>query len=81
MNQQVRIWLLGKARSELADTLKQLAEFERLLKLYHARNQGEDGYTPGIWYQEKECTLAKKQLKLEVEHLQAVVDSLSLAEN
>jgi hypothetical protein len=78
MNQQVRLWLLGKARSDLADTLKQLAECERLRKLYHSRNQGEDGYTPGIWYQEKEYTLGKKRLKLEAEHLQAVVDSLSI---
>jgi hypothetical protein len=77
MNQQVRLWLLDKARCDLADTLKRLNECERLRKLYHARNQGEDGYTPGIWYQENECTLGKKQLKLEAEHLQAVVDSLS----
>jgi hypothetical protein len=77
MHKAVRLWLLSKARAELTEVLAALRETQRLKELYHRRNAGEDGHTPGIWYQEQECEQAEKRQQANVATMRQVVAELS----
>ena len=77
MKTAVRLWLLSKASAELTECLDALRETQRLKDIYHRHNAGEDGHTPGIWYQEQECEQAEKRQQANVATMRQVVAELS----
>ena len=76
MTAAIRRWLHRKASRELQQAISRTDETQRMLTLYAARNRGEDGYTPGIWYQELEFTAALSSSRDEIEFLRLVVKEL-----
>lgn len=77
INTLVKRWLHRQACAEHEKAQADLDEIQRMHDLYAARNRGEDGYEPGIWYQEQELAPLLVEQRTEVEFLRSVVDELS----
>jgi hypothetical protein len=76
----ISMWLLRKAEKDFAKAKKVYRENKRLHAEYARRNRGEDGWRPGIWYQEQEISEALPTLKAEMEFLRSVVRDLKNCE-
>ena len=76
MGPNLKKWLRAQLLHELKEARNGLRESKCLHKEYARRNRGEDGWKPGIWYQEQEFEKSIKQDKAELEFLRRCLEEL-----
>lgn len=69
-------WLCFKVKLDLRKAKKVLKEIHRLHDEYSKRNRGEDGWKPGIWYQEEELAKEIPVQEAQVAFLKSVIKEL-----
>lgn len=76
MGPELKKWLKRQVTEEAQQILDDLQESRQLHKEYAKRNRGEDGYPPGIWYQEQQIEHGIRRKENELAFLARVINEL-----